>query len=273
MLQQNLRRRILSALVGIPIVIGAIYWNPWTYFWLFFCIMLLTLLEFYSLVDQLEVASFKIWGALCAAIMYALVFLYCQSKIPATYFYSLIPLFMVVYFIALYEKVINQPFLKIAYTFVGILYVALPFTLLHFIAFQNNTYHYELVLGISFLLWANDIGAYFFGSWLGKTPLFKRISPKKTWEGSLGGALLTLLVAYAVACYDGLWDLRTWLYTALIVTIAGTYGDLLESVFKRSLQIKDSSSWIPGHGGFLDRYDSFLLAIPLILGFLEIFGR
>jgi glutamate dehydrogenase (NAD(P)+) len=167
----------------------------------------------------------------------------------------------------LYKKDEIKPFQTIAYSFLGIIYVALPFALLHFIAFNNFTYHYEFVLGILFIIWANDIGAYAVGSLLGKHQLFKRISPKKTWEGSIGAALLAILVSYIIACYYTTWNNFHWLIIGIITVIAGTYGDLVESLLKRNLKVKDSGSIIPGHGGFLDRFDSFLLVVPLVVAF------
>jgi glutamate dehydrogenase (NAD(P)+) len=267
MFSNNLRRRVISALVTLPIVIGAIYWNPWTYFSLFLLIMLLTILEFYKLVNQDEPNAFKFWGTLSGVLVYSLVFLYVQKRIDPAYLYLLIPLLVVTYLLAIYQKDLSKPFTKIAYTFLGILYVVTPFTMLHFLAFPKGVYHYELVLGILLILWASDIGAYVIGSLMGKTPLFKRISPKKSWEGSVGGTIFALLVAYLVAQYYTFWRIGEWMGIGVVIVLAGTYGDLLESLLKRSINIKDSSSLIPGHGGFLDRFDSFLLAIPLILAF------
>lgn len=271
MSRANLLLRVLTALVAVPIILGAIYWNPWSYFLLFLFIMVFTLLEFYSLVDQIETPPSRIWGILGGVVVYTLPFLYFNNNISATYFYLLLPILLSTYFLAIYQKGLQKPFTNLAHTFLGILYIAMPFALMHWIAFSSGNYQYALILGILFILWANDTGAYFIGSWMGKTPLFKRISPKKTWEGSIGGFILALLVAYAVATYYKSWSLEAWISTAIIITIAGTYGDLLESLFKRSLQIKDSSSLIPGHGGFLDRFDSFLLAIPFILFFYKSF--
>ena len=157
-------------------------------------------------------------------------------------------------------------------SFAAILYTAVPFSLLPFIAVNydaytgGNIYEWIYPLALFIFLWANDTGAYLVGSLLGRYvpyKLFPRISPHKSWVGSIGGGLLTLLAAYAVACLRPA-DLATWqwLLTGLVVVFFGTWGDLVESLLKRQLGIKDSGRVLPGHGGFLDRFDSALLAIP-----------
>jgi len=266
----NIILRTGSSLVGIPLVVSLIYWNEWGYFLLFFIILIGTLLEFYKLISNQETDPLRIWGLMFAGLLYIFSFLYASAIIPGTYFYSTIPLLTSIYFIMLYKKNVYKPFSSIAYTFLGIIYIGIPFALLHFIAFYKGVYHYEFILGILFTIWANDIGAYLVGSfWTfwDKHYLFKRISPKKSWEGSIGGGILTLLVAYAMSRYYTNWNMAEWMIVGAIAVVAGTYGDLIESLLKRSLQIKDSGSIIPGHGGFLDRFDSFLLVVPLVVAF------
>ena len=126
-------------------------------------------------------------------------------------------------------------------------------------------------MGLLLIIWASDTGAYFAGSAFGRTKLFERISPKKTWEGLIGGALVAGGFAIGLSRYYS--DLNTieWLSGAAIVVVAGNYGDLVESLFKRSMSIKDSGNSIPGHGGFLDRFDSLILSVPFIVVFLKLF--
>lgn len=176
-----------------------------------------------------------------------------------------------IFFIKLYKKKEKKPFTNIAYTFLGIVYVALPFSLLHFVAFSPGHFSYQILLGCLLLQWSSDVGAYFAGVRFGKTKLFERVSPKKSWEGSIGGTLLALLMGFVLAQYFTDLLLWQWLSIAGIIVISGTYGDLVESLFKRSIEIKDSGASIPGHGGFLDRFDSLLLSVPFIIAFLKIF--
>ena len=175
------------------------------------------------------------------------------------------------FFIKLYKRDVKKPFTNIAFTFLGVLYVAIPFALLVIIAFAKGYYSYQLVIGCLLLHWASDTGAYFAGVRFGKTKLFERVSPKKSWEGSIGGTLTALAMAYIVSLYFSDLLLWQWMTLAGIIIIAGTYGDLVESMFKRSIEVKDSGTFIVGHGGFLDRFDGLLLSTPFIVAFLKIF--
>jgi phosphatidate cytidylyltransferase len=172
----------------------------------------------------------------------------------------------------LYRKDDLQPFANLGYTFLGIIYVAVPFALVNELIITSNGYRPRLMIGILLMLWGNDSGAYFAGKFLGKRKLFERISPKKTWEGFFGGLAVSLIVALVCShFFDDLGAIQ-WLITAVIISVTGTLGDLVESLFKRSISIKDSGSIIPGHGGFLDRFDGLLLSMPFIVTFLKIFG-
>ena len=136
------------------------------------------------------------------------------------------------------------------------------------LAFQNDpeassvSYNPILPLSIFVFLWLNDTGAYCFGSLFGKHRLFERISPKKSWEGSIGGGIVAIASSFVFACYFPIMTWAEWAGLALVVVIFGTWGDLTESLLKRQLQIKDSGSILPGHGGMLDHFDSSLMAIP-----------
>jgi phosphatidate cytidylyltransferase len=129
-----------------------------------------------------------------------------------------------------------------------------------------------MVVGFFILLWINDTGAYLTGMTMGKHRLMERISPKKSWEGFIGGTVLTALTASLLSSRLGILDSAGWVVVALIVAISGTYGDLIESMLKRSTGIKDSGSIMPGHGGFMDRFDSTMLAFPLVFLFISLFG-
>lgn len=166
-----------------------------------------------------------------------------------------------------------------AYTMLSQLYIALPFSMINVIAFRQaadglNYYYYLLPLSIFIFLWTNDTGAYCAGSLFGKHKLFPRISPAKSWEGSIGGGLLVLIVASVIYYVEsrgenlsGL-NLLEWLGLGLVVVVFGTWGDLVESLLKRTLGIKDSGNMLPGHGGILDRFDSSLMAIPAAVVYL-----
>ena len=167
-----------------------------------------------------------------------------------------------------------------AYTMLGQMYVALPLSLINVLAFEISAdgtgVHYDMLLPLSIFvfLWLNDSGAYCSGSLFGRHKLFPRISPGKTWEGSIGGGILVLAVAFAIGLAANRGNSThmlsewQWVGLGLVVVIFGTWGDLVESLFKRTLGIKDSGNILPGHGGMLDRFDSSLMAIPAAVVYL-----
>ena len=173
--------------------------------------------------------------------------------------------------VKLYKRFERKPFTNIAFTFLGIFYIAVPFALLNIAVFEDGYYNFEIILGCLLILWASDTGAYFAGTLFGKRKLFERISPKKSWEGFFGGALLALIFAYGMAYYFHSINLFQWMTVGIIIIVGGAFGDLVESLLKRSIEIKDSGDSLPGHGGFLDRFDGLLISAPFIVAFLEIF--
>jgi phosphatidate cytidylyltransferase len=151
------------------------------------------------------------------------------------------------------------------------MYVAVPVSTTNYLAFPPSNqfeYTHRVLLGILILVWINDTGAYIIGITMGRHRLMERISPKKSWEGAAGGAVLTLLAAWWMPRLMGMEDRSDWIVISLIVSVFGVLGDLTESLFKRNAGLKDSGSIIPGHGGILDRIDSILFVMPLSLVYL-----
>jgi phosphatidate cytidylyltransferase len=259
-----LKRVITGTVFGIVLIGGTLY-NAYSFSLLFLTITLLGLWEFYNLAEKTNHQPQKITGLMLGALLFGSALFYFR---PAYQHFSPIPLILLLpvlfslFIFELYRKK-TAPFGNIAYTLLGILYVALPFSLL-----CSFTPH--MVLGILLIIWSSDTGAYFAGVSLGKHKLFERISPQKTWEGLFGGALLSLGVAYMVSRYETSLSLADWMVSALIIIIAGNLGDLAESLFKRSIDIKDSGTILPGHGGILDRFDSLILATPFIFTYLQL---
>ncbi len=176
-----------------------------------------------------------------------------------------------VFFIELYQKE-QIPFDQLAKLILGYVYVIIPFALFTGLGYIiSSEYSFELPLGFLFLLWANDSGAYVFGITLGKNRLFERISPKKSWEGFFGGLIIASIAAYIISMYFHSIDTSDWILLSLIIVVFGTMGDLVESMLKRSKDMKDSGSILPGHGGVLDRFDGLLLAAPLVYAYLQLF--
>jgi phosphatidate cytidylyltransferase len=267
----NLAQRIITALFGAAVIIGGVVYNEWTYFAVFFFISLMTLWEFYGLAGLDGMVVQRTFGTICGMIIFTLSFLIEHKDISYRYYFLIFPLVSCVYMIKLYKKFERKPFTNIAYTFLGIFYVAMPYALLNIAAFESGTYNFEIIFGCLFILWASDTGAYIAGTLFGRRKLFERISPKKSWEGALGGAILAFVFAFIMQLYFSVLAPWQWYCVAAIIIVGGIYGDLIESLLKRSIEIKDSGSILPGHGGFLDRFDGLLISAPFIVAFLEIF--
>ena len=266
----ELKKRLFSALIGASVIISSIVWSEWTYFLVFFTICILAQWEFYRLVRIQDYLPIRFWGVFIGGLLFILTFFIERGDLDGKYLFLLFPLASVIFIFKLYKKDDPNPFVNIALFYLGISYVALPFALINIIVFADGDYTYQILLGLMLIIWSSDTGAYFAGTAFGKTKLFERISPKKSWEGSLGGALVATGLAYIAATYFDRLNLWEWLIIAAIVVVAGTYGDLVESHFKRSMSIKDSGNSIPGHCGFLDRFDSLILAVPFIVVFLKL---
>lgn len=268
----NLQQRVIAAVIAVPFLIFCMVFSDWTFYGLFALIAILAQLEFYKLLGLNGNEPLTYYGTFCGFVLVTITFLIEKGVIPEANYYILSPLMTLIFFIKLYKSQDDKPFRNIAYTFLGVIYVALPFALVIILAFLTYRFSWQRPLGCLLLLWASDTGAYFAGTKFGKTKLFERVSPKKSWEGSVGGFLASMGVAFILSQY--FLDLKSWQWfgCGAIIVVAGTYGDLVESLFKRSIKIKDSASTIPGHGGFLDRFDGLLLSIPFIITFLKLFS-
>lgn len=273
----NLTQRLITAFVGAAVIVTCILYGPWTYFVLFLFICLMTLREFYLLAGLDGMVVQKTFGTFSGLVIFSLSYLIEANFISWRYYFLIFPLLSCIYLIKLYKKFERKPFTNIAYTFLGIFYVAVPFALLNIATFENQAYDYQIIFGCLFILWAGDTGAYFAGALFGKRKLFERISPKKSWEGFFGGAFLAMVFAYGLPYFFSSIghepSIRSWQWMVIgaLIIFGGTYGDLVESLLKRSIEIKDSGTSLPGHGGFLDRFDGLLISAPFIVAFLEIF--
>lgn len=215
----------------------------------------------------------KYLGLTINAVLFLLVFYICSYDKPLAISLFVAPFLILVFILELYRNRPN-PLANISFTLLGILYVSLPVTLFNKFAFYlSKEYSYQIVLGFFILLWINDTFAYIFGISFGKHRLFERISPKKSWEGFIGGTIITLLSAFLLnKVFTGL-NRIDWIVIGLIIAISGVFGDLVESMFKRAADIKDSGKILPGHGGMLDRFDSVLLSSPLVFAYLMLINQ
>ncbi|WP_225986497.1 phosphatidate cytidylyltransferase [Rufibacter sp. LB8] len=268
----NLQQRVLAGAIGGVAFVGAIYFSEWTFFLLFLLLTVLGLLEFYRLLAAKGFQPNRAIGVLLGSGLYVLGFFVKRGDLSNDWLFILPPVMLLVLVAELYRRK-DAPFTNVALTLVGVFYIAAPFTLLHALAFLPDRYSWQIILGVMFLIWSSDTGAYAAGKTFGKNKLFPRISPGKTWEGWVGGVVLSLGVAWLLAQYYTDLPLEHWLGVAVLVSIFGVLGDLVESMLKRSLDVKDSGTLIPGHGGILDRFDSLILVIPFLVAFLELVKR
>lgn len=273
----NLTQRIITGVLGSAGIIFGVSYSQWLYFIIFFIICLFSLREFYKLSGLDGIIPLKTIGTMIGMVIFSLSFFIESGAISNNkYYYSIFPLIAIVYLIKLYKKTERKPFTNIAYTFLGIFYIAIPFALLNHAVFRHDGngilgYNYEIILGSLLILWASDTGAYFAGTLFGRHRLFERVSPKKSWEGFGGGAALATVMTFVLSLYFQSLSVTDWIIIDIIIVIGGTYGDLIESLLKRSIEIKDSGNSLPGHGGFLDRFDGLFISAPFIVAYLEIF--
>lgn len=278
---KNLIIRAITGAVFVAIMVVGISFRPDVMILLFAAITGLTIWEFTGLVNQSENVAVNRFISTAAGIYFFLAVAgYCSGLTPSAAF---VPYLLTVVYLLVSELYLKQtnPINNWAYTMLSQMYIALPFSMINVLAFRstpdsNVTFEWLLPLSLFIFLWTNDTGAYCSGSLLGRHKLFPRISPGKSWEGSIGGAVFVMIAAAIiyflnVGQTDGLvagMPLWQWLGLGLVVVVFGTWGDLVESLFKRTLGIKDSGNILPGHGGMLDRFDSSLMAIPAAVVYL-----
>lgn len=262
--------RVSTGIVFAVVLISSIYFSQYSYAILMLLVVILAVNEFHSLLYKDK--RITVIGSLSASILFISNFLYAANLAPVEILLLNLLFFISIPITELFKNN-KSPFQHIGAIYIETLYLALPFSLFNYMVFSSYSTNLEyspiILLAFFFMIWANDSGAYLVGSQIGKTPLFKKHSPKKTVEGSLGGVFLTVLVAYLFFEYVGVLELHNWLIIAGIVSVFGTLGDLIESMLKRSLNIKDSGTILPGHGGILDRFDSVILASPVVFLYLQ----
>ena len=275
---KNFITRTITGILFVACIVVC-FLNPSAMSALFALVTGLTVWEFTGLVNNRPAVSVNRFISTVAAVYWFLAMVgFCSGLTPPTVFIPYLVTLVYLLIAELYTKA-EDPVNDWAYTMMAQLYIAVPFSLLSVLAFRSTPagvmYTYLMPLSVFVFLWINDSGAYCCGSLLGRHKLFPRISPGKSWEGSIGGfvfvAAAAALIWYLTDLY-GVNDLQLnlwqWIGLGLVVAVFGTWGDLVESLFKRTLGIKDSGNILPGHGGMLDRFDSSLLAIPAAVVYL-----
>ena len=259
----NFIQRTITGILFTIIVIGSIVAHPLSYGLLFLAVIIIGIREFKRMIDDNQTKVQYLPALIISIFIYLLTFAVHYWNLHIKWVTLLIPATWLPFLVELFQKN-PKPFRNIALTFLSTIYIALPITLLHFLAFKDGQYGPLPVLSFFILVWVNDSGAYLVGVNIGKHKLYERISPKKTIEGFVGGIAFNLLAAYLIYSYSQIGSLWIWLVAALVISVVGTAGDLIESMLKRSLNVKDSGKFLPGHGGILDRFDAALFTAPMV---------
>jgi phosphatidate cytidylyltransferase len=272
----NFWSRTITGLSMVFVLLAALWFSGWVFAAIFLAITVLGIWEFYRLISAETCHPQKYFGTAAAIIIYSFTafinlspwaeYLNAHTRTDILPMLLPVPFFFLTFLIEIYRKKSN-PLVNIAMTNLGILYIALPFSLLTYFT-KPGQLHFlgmpVILVGYFAFTWLNDTAAYLYGKQFGKHKFFERISPKKTWEGTIAGATVTLLTAVALNFIVPGLPLSDWLALACLVVFFGTHGDLAESLIKRSLNIKDSGTILPGHGGILDRFDTMLISAPFV---------
>ena len=277
-MKSNFLQRAITGVIFVAVLVGCILGGPISFTILFALISALTINEFGNIVNRMEHTHMNKPISILAGLFLFLCFGY-FGVVPGANEIFIPYLFLILYlFISeLYKKQPN-PLNNWAYAMMSQIYIALSFALLNVLAYHSSAtesvsqYNPILPLSIFIFNWVNDTGAYCTGMLFGKHRLFERISPKKSWEGSIGGAVFSIIAAIVLAHFFTFLSTGVWIGLGLTVVVFGTWGDLTESLMKRTLGIKDSSNILPGHGGMLDRFDSTLMAVPAAVVYLYLVG-
>lgn len=176
-------------------------------------------------------------------------------------------LFWIAFLFELFNDKEKQSYQNLGIYFLGIFYIIFPLALSSFLAFENGKYYAWRIFGLFILIWTSDSMQYFSGKALGKHKLYERISPNKTWEGTIGGLIFTIIAGYILSLFQHDFTTNQWMTIAALVSVLGSMGDLVESMIKREVGVKDSGNFLPGHGGILDRFDSFIFVLPFVVAY------
>ncbi len=264
---KNLLIRSISGIIFVLVIAGLLIVHETGMFLLFLLINVLALIEFYNLSYKSKFLPYKLPGILSGVFIYTLAYLAASSIMQLKFLLLSILIIPALAVIPLFYKS-STVFRSWGPTILGIFYISVPLSLIPFLAFHTTNYHFELPLGIFILIWLFDSFAYITGSKLGKNRMLPSVSPKKTWEGAIGGLIFAVGGSIFMSNYFNIIEIIHWIVLAILISVTGTLGDFVESALKRNVEVKDSGYLMPGHGGTLDRFDSFFFSVPFVFMYL-----
>ena len=269
----NLVKRTITGIIYIAIMLAGASLHPQLFAVVFAILLLLTQKEFYKVMEKGDIHCHKTPGLIMGIMLFVACFGTVYGILPQKSCLIFILALIFIFIINIFNN--NTRIIETStVTFTGFIYVGVPFSLLNFIVFPgypaDRLFNPSILIGIFFITWINDTFAYLTGYFFGKHKIHKKISPQKTWEGFVAGAVFALITGVLNAVIIKSTTIAEWLIIAGIIVLFGTLGDLFESKIKRDINIKDSGNILPGHGGLLDRFDSLLFVIPAVYVWLTL---
>ena len=259
--------RLFTIIIGTAVSLFFLLYSATTLCTFFTIVGVVCLYEFHISIGDLVG---KLYSGLISASIYSILIAYAFESVETRYVITIFPLTLSLFGFEILAKE-KFSFRNVGLGIICIVWIVIPLALCTFLAMHDG-FEPRLIIGILLVVWLNDAGAYCVGRMGGATPLHPKLSPKKTWEGSIGGAIVAGIVGYIVSCYFTFLRGENWLYISAICIFCGSVGDLIESMFKRSLDIKDTGKLLPGHGGLLDRFDAVLYSVPFVFTYLVLAG-
>jgi phosphatidate cytidylyltransferase len=269
---KNLITRTITGAIFVALIIGSLIAHPFAFTGVIYLIMLACLLEFFRLANHNEVYPQKITILITGSVLYIIPSLVALELISPLYL-AFLPVLIMIFFVTEFFRNKPNALQNLAFSILPMVYISIPLAMLVFLTgplVTGNNPHWHIAFGFFIILWSDDTFAYLTGILIGKHKLFEKISPKKTWEGSIGGLIFGLISAYILSVFFTELSTLEWLGAALVIAVTGTLGDLSESLLKRKFNVKDSGTLLPGHGGVLDRFDSVLFSAPALFCYLVI---
>lgn len=270
----NLKRRVLTGMFGGSLLLLSAL-HELSYLAVFVLIIFLSTREYFKILMNNGFRPNYNLGVFLSVIIFVTTYLYASKESLIGVHFVLVPILPLVCLSALYSSNNNETLSNVSVTFFGILYISLPISLLNFIVFNEYSYNSIYLMATLLFLWTSESAAYFGGSLFGRKKLFESVSPMKTWEGVISGLFANILLAYLI--HQFVWTsfqtFTFWVLFSVVVLVSGIFGDLFESLLKRNFNLKDSGNKLPGHGGFLDRFDSFFFVIPYVYFYLKIIDQ
>ncbi len=264
-------RRFITGIVYVVLLLSTIFLSSDAFDFLFMAFGLACLFEFKRMTKLKGYYIFAAYLTLWWVFIHLIYGYHYSTAVINTLMFITITINIILLFYLFSKK--EMQFTTLKKFLIGLFYIGGGCIFLTMIPYQNSSFAPLLIMGFFILIWVNDSFAYIVGKTIGKHKLFPRVSPKKTWEGTIGGFLFALLAAYIISKYETDLSLVQWLILALVIVVSGSFGDLLESKFKRDAGVKDSGAILPGHGGMLDRLDSLIFAAPFAYLTLNIFNH